>query len=145
MKCGDHPARISRRDFLRWGPGVGSTALALSGVPFCGSRLLNAAAAPGHPDKQELQFSLIDVAAQSGLAGAINTFGGVGNKRYLLEEMGCGVAFFDYDHDGWLDIFFVNGTRLDGIPPGRAPSNKLFHNNRDGTFTYVTEKAGLVR
>ncbi|HEX5482738.1 MAG TPA: CRTAC1 family protein [Terriglobia bacterium] len=108
---------------------------------------MNAAAAPGYLNepRQALQFSLIDVAAKSGLETAVNVFGGVANKRYLLEEMGCGVAFFDYDHDGWLDIFFVNGTRLEGVPPGWRPSNRLFHNNRDGTFTDVTEKAGLVR
>ena len=59
--------------------------------------------------------------------------------------MGCGVAFFDYDHDGWQDIFMVNATRFENLPPGPPPSNFLFHNNRDGSFTDVTAKAGLVR
>src|SRR4029077_9755693 len=86
-----------------------------------------------------------DVAAQTGLSGAINVFGGVERKRFLLEEIGCGVALFDYDNDGWLDIFFVNGTRFDGISPEHEPSNFLFHNNCDGTFSNVTEKAGLTR
>ena len=57
--------------------------------------------------------------------------------------MGCGVAFFDYDNDGWLDIFVLCGTRLEGPPPGAT--NRLYRNNRDGTFTDVTEKAGLTR
>jgi enediyne biosynthesis protein E4 len=90
-------------------------------------------------------FNLLDVASRAGLDGALNVFGGIHSYKYLLEEMGCGVAFFDYDHDGWIDIFFVNGSRFEGLPPGPPPSNFLFHNNRDGTFTNVTEKAGLVR
>ena len=61
----------------------------------------------------------------------------------LLETTGCGVAFYDYDNDGWLDIFLVNGWRLEGFPPGEEPFNHLFKNNRDGTFTDVTLKAGL--
>ena len=58
--------------------------------------------------------------------------------------MGGGAAFFDYDHDGWLDIFLVNGTSLDPAVRDRPPRSYLFHNNRDGTFTDVTEKAGLT-
>jgi hypothetical protein len=64
-------------------------------------------------------------------------------KKYILEVVGCGVAFLDYDNDGWLDILVLNGTRLEGAPPGTT--NRLYRNNRDGTFTDVTEKAGLVR
>jgi hypothetical protein len=96
--------------------------------------------ASGHPG-----FKFIDVARGAGLGNALNIFGPADRKRYLLEEMGCGVAFFDYDHDGWLDIFIVNGTRFDEASGIAAPSNFLFHNNRDGTFTDVTGKAGLRR
>ena len=53
------------------------------------------------------------------------------------------MAFLDYDNDGWLDLFVLNGTRLEGAPPGTT--NRLYKNNRDGTFTDVTEKAGLTR
>jgi hypothetical protein len=59
--------------------------------------------------------------------------------------MGGGVALFDYDNDGWLDIFLVNGTSLDPAQRERNPTSYLFHNNRDGTFTDVTEKARLTR
>ena len=57
--------------------------------------------------------------------------------------MGCGCAFFDYDNDGWLDILVLTGSR-NGDPPGDA-SNRLYKNNRDGTFTDVTGKSGLLR
>ena len=62
-------------------------------------------------------------------------------KKYIVETMGCGCAFFDYDNDGWMDIFLLSGTRLDGDPQGAT--NRLYKNNRDGTFTDVTEKSGL--
>lgn len=73
------------------------------------------------------------------------------SQKYLPESMGAGVAMFDYDNDGWLDLFFVNGARLrDPMPRGTSPDkseprywNRLYHNNRDGTFTDMTEKAGL--
>ena len=90
-------------------------------------------------------FSFTDVTKEAGLAAAVNVFGGVERKQYILEETGCGAALFDYDNDGWLDIFMVNGTRIGGISPSHPPSNFLFHNNRDGTFTDVTEKAGLTK
>jgi hypothetical protein len=91
-----------------------------------------------------LGVSFIDVARQSGL-NAKTIYGGEHKNRYLLETTGCGVAFFDYDHDDWLDIFLVNGTRLEGFPKGQEPVSHLFKNNRDGTFTDVTLKAGLGR
>jgi len=71
-------------------------------------------------------------------------FGGEHKNKYLLETTGCGVAFYDYDNDGWLDIFLVNGTHLEGFPAGQEPTNRLYKNNRDGTFTDVTAQAGLV-
>ncbi len=60
---------------------------------------------------------------------------------YIIEEMGGGCAFFDYDNDGWMDIFILGGRRLEDIPADA--SNRLYKNNRDGTFTDVTKKAGL--
>ncbi len=61
----------------------------------------------------ELGFRFTDVAMQAGLGQATNVTGGKTTKRYLLEEMGCGIAFFDYDNDGWMDIFMVNGTAFE--------------------------------
>jgi enediyne biosynthesis protein E4 len=73
------------------------------------------------------------------------------SQKYLIEAMGSGVGVFDYDGDGYLDLVFVNGAKLaDPMPPGTEPDksdrrfwNRLYHNNGDGSFTEVTEKAGL--
>jgi len=86
-----------------------------------------------------------DITAAAGLSRARNVSGSPDDKQYLLEEMGCGVAFFDFDNDGWLDVFLVNGTSLDPKVRDSKPTSYLFRNNRDGTFTDVTEKAGLTR
>ena len=91
----------------------------------------------------QLGVSFVDIAKQAGL-NAKTIFGGEHKNKYLLETTGCGVAFYDYDNDGWLDIFLVNGWRLEGFPKGQEPHSHLFKNNRDGTFTDVTGQAGLV-
>ena len=83
-----------------------------------------------------------DIAETAGLT-IENAFGGVTTKKYIIETTGTGVAIFDYDNDGWPDIFIVNGTKLEGFPSGKSPSNHLYRNNHDGTFSDVTEKAGL--
>ncbi len=93
--------------------------------------------------RNDLGISFIDVGRESGL-NAKTIFGGEHKNKYLLETTGCGVAFYDYDNDGWLDIFLVNGTRLEGFPAGSEPTSHLFHNNRDSTFTDVTLKAGVA-
>jgi hypothetical protein len=91
-----------------------------------------------------LGVQFVDVAKEAGLH--IETiFGGEHRNKYLLETTGCGCAFFDYDQDDWLDIFLINGWRLEGFPKGHEPVCHLFKNNRDGTFTDVTLKAGLAR
>ncbi len=95
------------------------------------------------PASNDLGITFVDVGRESGL-NAKTIFGGEHKNKYLLETTGCGVAFYDYDNDGWLDIFLVNGTRLEGFPAGSEPTSHLFHNNRDGTFTDVTLKAGLA-
>jgi len=91
-----------------------------------------------------LGFSFLDVAKASGL-NAKTIYGGEHKNRYLLETTGCGVAFYDFDHDDWLDIFLVNGTRLEGFPAGSEPISRLFKNNRDGTFTDITARSGMTR
>jgi len=85
----------------------------------------------------------IDIASTAGLS-ASNVFGGKESSTYILESTGTGTAIFDYDNDGWPDIFLVNGTRLDGFDAKSAPTSHLYRNSHDGTFTDVTEKAGLV-
>ncbi|HXE80578.1 MAG TPA: CRTAC1 family protein [Vicinamibacterales bacterium] len=85
-----------------------------------------------------------DVTAAAGLSHAVNVSGAPADKQFLLEEMGCGAAFFDYDNDGWVDIFLVNGSSFDPKVRDRRPTSYLLRNNGDGTFTDVTEKAGLT-
>jgi enediyne biosynthesis protein E4 len=134
----------SRRTFLR---SLSRSALVLSVTDILGL------ARPGLPVTAEAQTAtksnnsigatFVDV----GRAAGLNTktiYGGEHKNKYLLETTGCGVAFYDYDSDGWLDIFLVNGWRLEGFPAGEEPTSHLFKNNRDGTFTDVTVKAGLV-
>jgi enediyne biosynthesis protein E4 len=106
-------------------------------VPITGSTTQNS-----QPSKPLAYFT--DVAKEAGLT-MMNVFGGVDTKKYIIETTGTGVAIFDYDNDGWPDIFIVNGTNLEGFPAGKAPTNHLYRNNHDGTFTDVTEKAGLIR
>jgi enediyne biosynthesis protein E4 len=85
-----------------------------------------------------------DIARQSGLT-ALNVYGGDQHKEFIIETTGNGAAIFDYDNDGWPDIFLPNGSTVAGFPAGTAPTGHLYHNNRDGTFTDVTANAGLAR
>src|SRR6266496_3689690 len=134
-----------RRRFL------GSSLLALGGS------LMDALATPVWQWKRSLVLQatagagagspvqFVDVAREAGL-NAPNVWGGTDHKRYIIEAKGSGIAFFDYDHDGWLDIYLTNGTRFgERWPAGQAPTSHLYRNNRDGTFTDVTEKSGLAR
>ena len=85
-----------------------------------------------------------DIAKSAGLTGWTHKSGTPG-KVYILETVGSGVALFDYDNDGWLDIYLVNGSTYEAMQ-GKAPAPHaaLFHNNHDGTFTDVTAKAGVA-
>ena len=64
--------------------------------------------------------------------------------RQLPETVGAGCAFLDYDNDGWMDIYFVNSGPSDFFTPATPLKNALYRNNHDGTFTDVTEKAGVA-
>jgi hypothetical protein len=101
------------------------------------------------PRADDWQVSFVDVAQQAGLR-APSIYGGVDRKRFIIETNGAGVAFLDYDNDGWTDALVLSGVRLkDGgrevidYPPGAAPVSHLYRNNRDGTFTDVSARAGL--
>jgi len=83
-----------------------------------------------------------DIARQAGLNSA-TVYGSPGSSQYILETIGCGCAFIDYDNDGWIDIVLLGGTRLAGASGDGG--NRLYRNNRDGTFTDVTARAGLAR
>ena len=83
----------------------------------------------------------MDVAQAAGLTSTI-IYGEPDSFTYIIESMATGCAFFDYDNDGWMDIFILGGRTLVGTPPGSG--NRLYHNNRDGTFTDVTAKSGLA-
>ena len=131
---------VSRRDFVR---------LSLGSAAFMAARQLPAQGVAAHtvkplprpaPSGRPFYAHFVDVAAIAGLHAPV-IYGGVESKKYILEATGCGCAFIDYDNDGWVDVFLLSGTRLDGDPPGAT--NRLYKNNRDGTFTDVTEKAGL--
>ena len=123
---------------------LGSTLLDALTTPLCrwnypfALQSNNAATA-----KSPVQF--VDVGREAGL-NSPSVWGDPNHKRYIIEAKGSGIAFFDYDQDGWLDIYLTNGTRLgESWPAGQAPTSHLYKNNRDGTFTDVTEKTGLAR
>jgi hypothetical protein len=142
--------KSSRRHFLQFsatvlGPGIldflRTPTWRWSSLPILQTSTSRAAPAPGAAP----QVQFVDVAREAGLTTP-NVWGGVDSKRYIIEAKGSGIAFFDYDQDGWLDIYVTNGSRLNAAwPPGQAPTTQLYHNNRDGTFTDVTAKSGLGR
>lgn len=92
--------------------------------------------APATPPK----VHFVDIAGHAGLTARTED-GGEKTKKYIIETTGSGAAAFDYDNDGWPDIFLVNGTTLVGFPKRQEPTSHLYHNNHDGTFTDVTQQA----
>jgi hypothetical protein len=133
---------LTRRDFVRFGI---ASLIAPSPERLLGQGVATHTAKPlprGAPSGRPFHAHFVDVATQAGLLEPV-IYGGVDSKKYILESTGCGCAFIDYDNDGWMDLFILCGTRLEGVPDGTT--NRLYKNNRDGTFTDVTEKAGLHR
>jgi enediyne biosynthesis protein E4 len=137
--------RLSRRAFVNLS--IGSLGLSASagasrfflmpqGVSTHTAKAQPKSALSGRP----FNAHFTDIAATAGLT-APTIYGNPENNDYIVEATGCGCAFFDFDNDGWMDIFVLSGTRLNGAPEGTT--NRLYKNNRDGTFTDVTDKAGL--
>jgi hypothetical protein len=108
--------------------------IALSSVCLGGFLLSNAA--------EESLVRFVDVAVRAGLQ-AKNYSGGEIKKKYIVEMNGSGLGFIDYDRDGYPDLFIVNGKPADGEHSASGATNHLYRNNRDGTFTDVTQAAGL--
>src|SRR5258708_5232355 len=88
-------------------------------------------------------LSVSDVGVKAGLT-AKTVFGGETGKKYILETTGGGAAVIDFDNDGLLDIFIVNGSRIEGFRQ-RPPTSFLYRNQGNGTFLDVTRKAGLTK
>ena len=128
---------MNRRDWLKL--------LALPGVRAWAQGISTRSLKPlprGKPSGLPFHAHFTDIAAAAGLR-APTVYGGVDTKQAIIETTGCGAAFIDYDNDGWQDIFVLCGTKLNGDP--KDATNRLYHNNRDGTFTDVTDKSGLRR
>jgi hypothetical protein len=94
------------------------------------------------PSGRTFPVSFADIAAAAGLTDP--QICGAERKKFIVESMGLGVAFLDYDDDDWLDVFLVNGSRFELSALTKPPTNHLYRNNRDGTFTDVTRQAGLT-
>ena len=133
---------FTRRSFVRGTLGallIPKSIQALAQQQGVASRTVKAQARPASSGRP-FHAHFVDVAKAAGLTEP-TIYGGAESKKYILEANGCGCAFLDYDNDGWMDIFLLCGTRLEGAPP--EATNRLYKNNRDGTFTDVTERSGL--
>jgi hypothetical protein len=135
---------LTRRNLLKTAPAVCASALfprILSAAAATATQSATPPPTPTHQITAPKPFSTFtDVAHSAGLTATMY-YGDPQAITYIVEEMGGGCAFFDYDNDGWMDIFILGGRRIEDIPAGA--SNRLYKNNRDGTFTDVTRQAGL--
>jgi enediyne biosynthesis protein E4 len=138
----DAPAnrvKIGRREFILALPaGVSAWKAFAQGVATRNVKPQAKPPASGRP----FDAHFTDVAREAGMT-APTIYGQPDQNDYILEATGCGCAFIDYDNDGWMDIFILSGTRLAGAPP--EATNRLYKNNRDGTFTDVTAQSGLTK
>ena len=122
----------SRRNFLRTLAGAAGLAGTYSNWP----RFANAASSSA-------LYPFEEVPATASHITWVHT-AGKSPQKYLPETTGAGCAFLDYDNDGWMDIYLVNSGKCDFYNPDPPLRNALYRNNRDGTFTDVTEKAGVA-
>ncbi len=118
----------SRRVFLTGLMGATATACFGQGVSAHKAPTLPRSKPSGLP----FNAHFTDIASQAGLRG-VSFYGENDHKEYIVETLGCGCAFFDFDNDGWLDVLLLSGTRFANAPSGA--SNRLYKNNRDGTFS----------
>ncbi len=117
--------------------------IAATPVPGQGSASRGVKPTPrGKPSGLPFHARFVDVAEEAGLTAPI-IYGGIAGKDYIVETVGSGAAFVDYDNDGWVDIFVLSGIRRDDSAP--SATNRLYHNNRNATFRDVTKRAGLER
>ena len=112
----------------------------LTAVPCVAQKPARRAPPAGTPSNSPA-VNFVDIAARAGLKVKTEA-GGEKAKKYIIETTGSGAAFFDFDGDGWPDIFMANGSRLEGFPAGQEPTSHLYRNQHDGTFADVTQKAG---
>ena len=92
-------------------------------------------------DAADAPVQFVDVTEHAGIRFA--HISGTPIQRYIVDSMSAGVAFLDYDGDGWLDIYLLNGSRFEGFDCEEVPRNALYRNNGDGTFIDATEEAGV--
>jgi hypothetical protein len=124
---------------------VAGAALLLAAAAWPQQRRSRQTPSAGHASRKAVPssgLSFADVTRASGIDFHL-TCGSL-DKRYIMDSMCGGVAVFDYDNDGWMDIYFVNGSTLADLRAGRCHPGKLYRNNHDGTFTDVTAKSGLT-
>jgi hypothetical protein len=99
----------------------------------------------GEGERPEIPVTFVNVSEEAGTA-VPHVWGSRDTQRYIIEVKGSGLGFIDFDRDGWLDIYLTNGVRFDETyAPGAAPTSHLLRNDRDGTFTDVTTRAGVGR
>src|SRR5260370_7467420 len=130
---------ITRRDFVTGLAALSAGTLKSRALPILRSSSEDAEIDSGKPPDQ---YSETWTAQKTGITWKHDN--AISTMRYLPESMGPGVAIFDYDNDGWMDLYFVNSGPADFFQPAKLLRNALYHNNRDGTFTDVTEKAGVA-
>ena len=132
-------SRVQRFRFVLFLATVSALTSWLAGQTTQPTKTTTAKVRPG-----EVHFE--DIATQAGLS-ALNIYGGDTHKEFIIETTGNGAIIFDYDNDGWPDIFLPNGSTVEGFAgdKDKAPTGHLYHNNHDGTFTDVTSRAGLAR
>ena len=121
---------LSRRRFLR------NVAIVAAASPLCETVLSRAAASPPTYTFEEV------LPSKSGIRWVHNA--GKSAQKFLPESSGAGCAFLDFDNDGWMDIYLVNSGKANFYNPPHLLQNALYRNNRDGTFTDVTAKAGAA-